>query len=56
MHGAERLEKGIDSESSAAKEHVLKMDEIAAAGEVVSKECRLKGQRWQSSKSQFTVR
>ena len=50
MHGAKRLEIGINSESQAAQEHVLEMDEAAAAGEVAGKNCGLKGQRWQSSK------
>ena len=50
MHGAERLEKSIDSESEATKEHVLEMDEVAVAGEVVGKECCHKGQRWKSRK------
>ena len=42
MYGTERLEKGIDSESQAAQEHVLEMDEVAAAGEVAGKKCGLK--------------
>ena len=56
MHGAERLEKGIGSESEATKEHVLEMDEVAVAGEVVGKEFCHKGQRCQSRKSKFAVR
>ena len=50
MHGAGRFEIGTDSESQAAKEHVLEMDEVEAEGEVAGKKCSLKGQRWRSSR------